>query len=247
MQPAPANGAGQQLDRHIQAVALVAEAAAQGQDGAGRVRVQGVGIVGRLAFGVEQPAVGHLGTAIALHPHLALGHSRRGHVEDDRRAAARRKRHGDWIGAVPSFAPAPRSHAADRRTVDEQQGDSGFRGNALHVAAEAADVIGLADGDSGHAHSARLFQSEVHAATHRHLPKAPMRVEYRERRGLVNDFDRGVWHNIAGFDLAQVLGDADDAVRVVADEIGLDEQFSDHVCLPGAHSSRGKNGGASFD
>ena len=82
-------------------------------------------------------------------------------------------------------------------------------------------MIGLADGDSGHARGPRLLQTHIHAATHRHLPKAPMRVEHGERRSFVNDFDGGVWHDVAGFDLAQVLGDADDAVTVVADEIGL--------------------------
>ena len=212
----------------------------------GRIGVQRVGIVGRLTLRVEQPAVGHLGPAIALHPHLALSHRRRSHVEDDWRTRARRKPHGDWIGAVPRFAPAPRGHATDRRAIDEHQSNSSLLGNALHIAAEAADVIGLADGNSGHARGLCLLQSHVHAATHRHLPKAPMRVEHGERRSLMHDLDSGIWHYVAGFDLAQVLGNADDAVRVVADEIGLDEQFSDHARFVSAHASRSKNGGGGF-
>ena len=148
---------------------------------------------------------------------------------------------------MPGFAPAPRGHAANRRAIDEHQSNSSLLGNALHIAAEATDVIGLADGNSGHARGPRLLQSHIHAATHRHLPKAPMRVEHGERRSLVNHFDGRVWHNVTGFDLAQVLGDADDAVRVVADEIGLDEQFSNHARLVSAHASRGKNGRGSFD
>ena len=36
-------------------------------------------------------------------------------------------------------------------------------------------------------------------------------------------------------------------MRVVADEIGLDEQFSDHARLVSAHSSRSKNGCGGFD
>ena len=103
---------------------------------------------------------------------------------------------------MPRFAPAPRGHATDRRTIDEHQGNSSLLGNALHIAAEAADVIGLADGDSGHARGLCLLQAHIHAATHRHLPKTPMRVEHGERRSLVNNFDSGVWHNVAGFDLA---------------------------------------------
>ena len=39
-----------------------------------------------------------------------------------------------------------------------------------------------------------------------------MRVEHGEGRGLVNGFDGRVWYHVAGFDLAQVLGDADHAV-----------------------------------
>ena len=73
-----------------------------------------------------------------------------------------------------------------------------------------------------------------------------MRIEHGERRCLVNHFDSRVWHNVTSFDLAQVLGNADDAVRVVADEIGFDEQFSDHACLVSAHATRGKYGGGGF-
>ena len=108
-------------------------------------------------------------------------------------------------------------------------------------------MIGLADGDRGHARGLRLLQRQFYAATHRHLPKAPMRVEHGQRRSLVDDLDSRVWHDVAPFDLAQVLRDADDAVRVMADEIGLDEQFGDHVRLVGTHSSRDKNGRGGFD
>ncbi len=69
-----------------------------------------------------------------------------------------------------------------------------------------------------------------------------MPVEHGRRRGLAHDFDLGVGNDLPLFDGAYVLGNADDAVRVVPHGIGIGQQLGDDIGCLGWRAGCRENG-----
>ena len=97
-------------------------------------------------------------------------------------------------------------------------------GNLVDVAAEAADVIRLPDGDRGHSRLPGLVQTELGGAAHRDLSKPPVALDNRHYPGLANDLHLCIREDLLLFDRGEILGQADDAMGVVAGFVRFDEQ-----------------------
>ena len=74
------------------------------------------------------------------------------------------------------------------------------------------------------------------------LAKSPVPVEYGRGGGLAHDFDLGVGNDLPLFDSGYVLGNADDAVRVVSHGIGIGQQVGDDIGCLGWRAGCGEDG-----
>ena len=126
--------------------------------------------------------------------------------------------------------------------VGAEQADHVGLGDVLHIAAEATDVVGVFDGYSCDSAVASAFQAHFHRLVHHDLAKSPVPVEYGRRGRLTHDFDLGVGNDLSLFDGAYVLGDADDAVRVVPHCIGVGQQLGDDIGCRRWCAGCGENG-----
>ena len=61
---------------------------------------------------------------------------------------------------------------------------------------------------------------------------------------LEDDLERLVGQHLAGLQPLDVGGDADDAVRIVADQVGLDQMVADALGFPRVAAGGGEDGGA---
>ena len=133
----------QKLAGESQRITLVV---AHGQDRAARILEQGIRIGRGPAGAVEQQIGVELAAFIGGDADLAHGHLARRHVDDDRPARlGRRKGDADRIGRQTRIAAAIRRHIgfmADH--IDEMQRDQPGRGALLAIAADPADVMGIA-------------------------------------------------------------------------------------------------------
>ena len=88
--------------------------------------------------------------AVALDPHLALGHHAGRDVQHECSALSVGPTARQRIGAQAPGDAAPRGHAGTAAVrVGAEQADHIRLGDALHIAAEATDVVGVFDGYGG--------------------------------------------------------------------------------------------------
>ena len=111
--------------------------------------------------------------------------------------------------------------------VDEEDGDEPLLGGDLGVVADAADVTALADGDDADSGAACFADGEIEGFEADDLAKAPAAFDDGEGVGLVHDGDVLADGDVAGLHPVDVFGDTEDAVRVVAGEVGVDEVLGD--------------------
>ena len=187
--------------------------AAKRQEAATRLVVEVRGIGRWLASRVNDPALGHRLAAIALDPHLALGYDASGDVQHECAALAVGPAARQRVGGQAPGNAAPRGHAGPGTVrVGAEQADHVRLGDALHIAAEATDVVGIFDGYGRDSAVASAFQTHLYRLVHHHLTKSPVPVEHGRGGGLAHDFDFGVGNDLSLFNGAYVLGNADDAV-----------------------------------
>ena len=89
---------------------------------------------------------------------------------------------------------------------------------------------------------ASAFQAHLYRLIHHDLAKSPVPVEHGRGGRLAHDFDLGVGHDLSLFNGAYVLGNADDAVRVVPHGIGVGQQLGDDIGGRRGRTGRGENG-----
>ena len=101
------------------------------------------------------------------------------------------------------------------------------RRGALGPLADAADVTGIAQRDCRKAGRLRLLHAEVDGHRRHRLAEAEAAVDDADHRRVDNTFDRLIGNEIAAAHPIDIAGNANDAVTVVAREIGVDERSGD--------------------
>jgi len=100
-------------------------------------------------------------------------------------------------------------------------------GGALRPFADPADMAGIAQRDRGKARRFRLFDADVDGHRRHRLTEAKAPVEDADDRRIDKTFDRLVGNEVACADPIDVTRRANDAVAVVAGEIGVDKRSRD--------------------
>lgn len=146
------------------------------------------------------------------------------------------------IGFVAAGESSKRGHrlpAAAR--VDHHEGDEApFRGPG-GVASQPAGVIAVSGGDRGDAAAGGLFDGQVHRALPGHLPEAAPPVQNRRRDVIHRHGALGGGQQMLVLDGVEILGHPNDAVRVVPDEVRLDEVCRDECRVMLRRSRRQKS------
>ena len=106
-------------------------------------------------------------------------------------------------------------------------------GRALRPFADTADMAGVAQGDCRQSHRLRLLDADVDGLRRNRLAEAKAAIDDRDYRRIDEARDRLVGNEIAGLDPGDIARHADDAVAVVASEIGVDERGGDLARLLG--------------
>ena len=122
--------------------------------------------------------------------------------------------------------------------------DQASRCGALRPFADAADVAGIAQRNRGKARRFRFFNADVDRHRRHRLTEAEAAVDDADHWRVDETFDRLVGNEVAGADPIDITRHADDAVTVVAGEIGVDERGGDAVRLFGPAADASENLGA---
>jgi hypothetical protein len=157
---------------------------------------------------------------------LSLGDDARRDVDDDG-LPARRDRDGDRIRRELRIGPAPWRDARDAVAVAEELRDEPARRGFARVNAGAADVIGVAHGDRGASVLARLRNRELERALRDDLAPRVVAIEERRRARVADERRLGARVDSAELDIAPVLREPDDAVRIVSCEVRADQVLGD--------------------
>src|SRR5260221_9651709 len=105
------------------------------------------------------------------------------------------------------------------------------------------EMPGVADGDDGNAVQASPLDAKRHGLPGDDLPIAEIAVDGENSTALVNDSRVPVrMHETAPLPI-QILGDADDALGFVANQIGLDEMIGERLRLQGLRTRGSKDRG----
>ncbi len=109
--------------------------------------------------------------------------------------------------------------------------DQARRGGALRPFADAADMAGIAQRDCGKAGRLRLLNADVDGHRRHRLTEAEAAVDDADHWRVDNTFDRLVGNEVARAHPIDITRNADDAVAVVAGEIGVDQRGGDAARL----------------
>ena len=90
----------------------------------------------------------------------------------------------------------------------------------------------------------RFLDADVDGHRRHRLAKAEAAVEDADHGRVDDTFDRLIGHEVAAADPVDVARHADDAVAVVAGEIGIDQRGRDALRLVGLTADAGENLGA---
>jgi len=101
----------------------------------------------------------------------------------------------------------------------------------VNVAAQATDVIGIANTNSSKAAFTRFFKANFNGSAHGDLAESPVAINNGGERIFADDFDFDIGEDVVAFYGCKVLWDADDAMRVVAGAIGISKQIRDELCI----------------
>ena len=105
--------------------------------------------------------------------------------------------------------------------------DQTRRGRPLGPFADPADMAGIAQRDRGEARRLRFLDADVDGQRRHRLAEAEAAVEDADHGRVDDTFDRLIGNEVACVDPVDVTRDADDAVAVVAGEIGIDQRGRD--------------------
>src|SRR6185437_13773323 len=94
-----------------------------------------------------------------------------------------------------------------------------------------AEMSGVADGDGGKTPGSATLGEQRHRFAPNHLAVAETAVDGEQRAAVDGDLGMPVGDNLAGGEPGEILGDADDAMAVMPEEIRLDEVVGKHARL----------------
>ncbi len=181
-------------------------------------------IAGYLPVRADQRVVGHRLAAIRGHQHLALGHQRGGEIQQHRNPAVRRRdRDADRVGGEAPAHAAERRHQLAELDVDEVERHQPGGGRALAPVADATEMPDIAQPDHRDAALPGLADAEIHRLLADRLAEPEIAVDDGVHRGFGDDADRLPGAHEILLDPQHVARHADDAVAVVAGEIGRDQ------------------------
>ena len=188
---------------------------------------------------VERPAVRHRLAEVALHLDLALGDHAGGHVDDDRQLAAGRYAKRDRIGRHARLG-TPEGHLQQpaAMVVAGYEANHVAGSGGLDVLAKPADVAAVEHLDHAHRRLPCLLDGQGHGLAGDRLAEAPLAVDQGRGRGFANHLDGDARYETALFQDAEVLGQARDAVGVVAHQVGEHQRSGDVPGLVGRQTRR---------
>jgi hypothetical protein len=196
---------------------------------------------------VHDPALGHALALVERDHQLAFGDGRRRDVED--RGVRIGERHADRqrIGGEPPVAAAEGRDAHRARGVEKMQRYLPRGGGDLGPVAEASQVTAIAKANHRDAGLRRFRDAEARRELADDLPEAAIAVDDRERVAVENDRRRRIGLEPARVHPLEIFADAQNAVRIVPDEIGIDEPLRDRPRLRLARAARLHDGGDDGD
>ena len=147
--------------------------------------------------------------------------------------------------AAIGLAGQPAIDAAERRDqdagaggVDEVQRQLARLRRHQRPIADAAQMPRVAQGDDGDAVAGALVDAQLHRLLADGLAEAELAIDDGDGVVLEDDLDRAVREHLAGLEPLHVGRHADDAVRIVADEVRFDQVRGDALGLrPAAGAS----------
>jgi tripartite-type tricarboxylate transporter receptor subunit TctC len=217
---AGSQGAAQQFAHQRQAVALVR---AEGQQRAERRHDAVAGVARRSALVVDQAAFGDQLPLVVGNPGLALGDDAGREVQDHRRPAWQRHTRAEGVRAEARIGAAVWRHDGPRHDVDQVQRDQALGCRLFGPGADAAQMMGVAQGDDAAAVPARPLGGQRHGFMADHLAKARVPVQPQQRPAVEQGADVRVRDQPTFEERLGIARQHADAVRIVAREVGLDE------------------------
>ena len=171
---------------------------------------------------------------------LAFGDQRGCEIEHDGRGAFARNADAERRRRQPTLQPAERRDEDRPGGVDEMDRDQARCGGALRPFADPADMAGIAQRNCGEARCFRFFNADVDRHRRHRLAEAEAAVDDADHRSIDHTFDRLVGNEIACADPIDVTRHANDAMAVVASQIGVDKRGGDVARLLGWQPTRAK-------
>ena len=232
----PGQQAGKNLDHGSEAVALVALGPAQRQQRAVRLELLRIG--GGLAVAIDDPALGDRLAAGDGQADLAGGHGGGRHVEEQRAFEVGRHRERDRVGAKPCLGAAiGRDMLGAAAAIGRDHGEQAFLLRHQRIGGEAANMALAKHRAGGDVLLFSFFDGQLHRSLGGDVAKAPVPVDDRGGWRFLGDHPRRAGHDVADLHTVDIGGDLNDAVAVMAGQVGLDTMARNDFCFVGRCAS----------
>ena len=163
-------------------------------------------------------------------------------------AAGTGNRNGVGVRAEPLAAAAPRRHVEAALGVGPEHPDQARGRHRLGVVGEPAHVARAAQRHRRQPVHTAALDGQRGPAPRDDLTEAVVAVEHRDRRCVDGELDLGGRVQVPALQGRAVLRHADDAVGVVAAQVGAHEQCRDPLRVVARHVARGEDvGGESLE
>ena len=193
----------------------------------GHLAVERERIGGEFAVAVDQIAFGHRRAGLVGDEDFAFGAARGGEIQDEVIVGAVGDADGDRRGR---HAPLAAAIGRDQHAVchiDEMDRDIAGLRRQFGPGADAAEMTAVLERHQRQAVRLRFLQPELDRLPPEHLPEAEIAVERGHHRVLADDADVAAEVVIAALEPVEIPRNAEQAVAVVAGEIGADEVGGD--------------------
>ena len=182
------------------------------------------------SFGIDDPAVGDCFAARDRELDLAGGHRRGRHIQIKRRFEIGRHRDRNRIGAEPRLAAAERRDMFGRTAgIGRGDPDHAFAHRHHRIGGEPADMALPEHGARRDIGGLRLLDRQRHRLGVDMEAEPPMAVDHGRGRRFLHDGPLRAGHDMSGLDAVDIGRNRDDAVRVMAGEIGVDAADGDRA------------------
>jgi hypothetical protein len=199
------------------------------------------GIAGERAVGTDQSVGRQWLAAVACDIDFAFGDQRGCEIEHDGRGALPGNANAERRRRQSALQSAERRDQNRTRSVDEMDRDQSSRRGALRPLADTADVAGIAQRDCGKAGRLRLLHANVDGHRRHRLTEAEAAVDDSNHRSVDKTFERLIGNEVAAAHPIDITRNTDNAVAVVACEIGVDERSGDAACFLRLTAGAGEN------